>query len=103
MSLFGRPDEIMTDNGPQYMGRDFQLFVERWGIRHVSSSPHYPKSNGFIERHVQYIKAIIKKTQEKKGGLQMALLQIRATPIDSKLPSPAELLLGRTVTTFLPS
>ena len=33
----------------------------------------------------------------------MALLQARATPIDSKLPSPAELMFGRPVTTLLPS
>ncbi|CAL9684132.1 unnamed protein product [Knipowitschia caucasica] len=103
MSLFGRPDEILTDNGPQYTGQAFQLFVKRWGIRHVTSSPHYPKSNGFIERHVRYIKAIVKKTQQNKSDLHIALLQVRATPIDSKLPSPAELLFGRTVTTLLPS
>lgn len=52
MSLFGCPDEILTDNGPQYTGQTFQNFITKWGIKHVTSSPHYPKSNGFIERHV---------------------------------------------------
>lgn len=103
MSLFGRPDEILTDNGPQYTGQAFKVFVGKWGIKHTTSSPHYPKSNGFIERHVRHIKDIVTKTQQNKDDLHIALLQVRATPIDSKLPSPAELLFGRPVTTLLPS
>ncbi len=78
-------------------------FIADWGIKHTTSSPHYPKSNGFIERHVRHIKSIIKKTIQHKGDVQVALLQVRATPIDSDLPSPAELLLGRPITTLLPS
>ena len=103
VSLFGRVDEIFTDNGPQYTGQAFKEFVKDWGIKHVTSSPHYPKSNGFIERHVRHIKSIVKKSVEQKDNLQMALLQARATPIDSKLPSPAELMFGRPVATLLPS
>uniref|UniRef100_A0A8C7WXQ6 Gypsy retrotransposon integrase-like protein 1 n=1 Tax=Oryzias sinensis TaxID=183150 RepID=A0A8C7WXQ6_9TELE len=103
VSLFGRPDEILTDNGTQYTGEAFKRFTKEWGVKHITSSPHYPKSNGFIERHVRHIKSIVKKTLKYGGNLQMALLQIRATPIDSKLPSPAELIFGRPVTTLLPS
>uniref|UniRef100_A0A8C2EQ68 Gypsy retrotransposon integrase-like protein 1 n=1 Tax=Cyprinus carpio TaxID=7962 RepID=A0A8C2EQ68_CYPCA len=103
MSLFGRPDEIMRDNGPQYTGQPFRKFVSDWGIEHITSSPHYPKSNGFIERHVRHIKSIIKKTIQHKGDVQVALMQVRATPTDGDLPSPAELLLGRPITTLLPS
>ena len=103
MSLFGRPEEILTDNGPQYTGQAFQRMINDWGIRHTTSSPHYPKGNGFVERHVRHIKSIVKKTQKIKDDLHIALLQVRATPIDSKLPSPAELLFGRPVSTLLPS
>lgn len=74
-----------------------------WGVRHITSSPNYPKSNGFIERHVRHIKVIVKKTIQNKDNLHIALLQVRVTPADSKLPSPAELLFGRPVTTLLPS
>lgn len=52
---------------------------------------------------VRHIKSIIKKTIQHKGDVQMALMQVRATPIDGDLPSPAELLLGRPITTLLPS
>ena len=101
-SLFGRPDEIMTDNGPQYSGQAFKQFTKDWNISHVTSSPNYARSNGFIERHVKHIKPIIKKTIKCKQDIQQALLIIRATPIDSKVPSPAELLFGRPIATQLP-
>lgn len=42
MSLFGHPDEILTDNGPQYTRQAFKKFVTDWGIKHITSSPHYP-------------------------------------------------------------
>lgn len=41
---------IITDNGPQYVSREFQEFI-RWGfMTHVRTSPYYPQSNGKIER-----------------------------------------------------
>ncbi len=86
-----------------HTGHAFQKFVTDWGIRHVRSSPHYPNSNRFIERHVRHIKSIVKKTMKHGGDIQVALLQVRATPINSKLLSPAELIFGRPVTTLLPS
>ena len=95
VSLFGRPDEIVSDNGPQYIGKPFQDFVHKWGIQHITSSPRFPQSSGFIERQVQTIKKIIKKCKKEKQSLQLAMLNLRATPVDSKLPSPAEMLMGR--------
>ena len=103
VSLFGRPDEIVSDNGPQYIGKPFQDFVHKWGIQHTTSSPRFPQSNGFIERQVQTIKKIIKKCKKEKQSLHLAMLDLRATPVDSKLPSPAEMLMGRPITTLLPS
>jgi len=62
MSLFGQSDEIITDDGSQYTEQLFRKFLANWGIKHITSSPHYPKSHGFIERHIRHIKSIIKKT-----------------------------------------
>lgn len=47
------PDErprIISDNGPQFIARDFQQFIRLVGITHVRTSPYYPQSNGKIER-----------------------------------------------------
>ena len=103
VSLFGRPDEIVSDNGAQYIGKPFQEFVHKRGIQHITSSPRLPQSNGFIERQVQTIKKIIKKCKKEKQSLHLAMLDLRATPVDSKLPSPVEMLMGRPITTLLPS
>ena len=45
----------------------------------------------------------IKATLTKSSDVQLALLNIRATPVDAKLPPPAEMLLGRPLATLLPS
>lgn len=102
-SMFGRPEEIMTDNGPQYTGQAFQKFIQEWSICHVTSSPHYPQSNGFIERHVRTIKAIVLKCLEEGEDMHKAILNLRATPVDSTLPSPAEMMFGKPIATLLPS
>ena len=47
-ALFGRPDVIISDNGPQYTGEAFKRFTREWNINHTTSSPRYPQSNGFI-------------------------------------------------------
>lgn len=41
---------IITDNGPQFVARDFKQFVRETGLQHVRTSPYYPQSNGKIER-----------------------------------------------------
>ena len=101
-AMFGRPDEIMTDGGPQYSGKQFKEFTKNWGICHTMNSPHYPRSNGFIERHVRHVKPIIRKTIRNGEDIQLTLLNLRATPIDTGLPSPAEMIFGRPIPTMLP-
>jgi transposase InsO family protein len=41
---------IISDNGPQFIAREFQSFVRLCGMTHVRTSPYYPQSNGKIER-----------------------------------------------------
>ncbi len=41
---------IISDNGPQFIARDFKEFVRISGMTHVRTSPYYPQSNGKIER-----------------------------------------------------
>ena len=41
---------IISDNGPQFIARDFKQFVRLTGMTHVRTSPYYPQSNGKIER-----------------------------------------------------
>ena len=47
---------IISDNGPQFIAKDFKEFIRQCGMTHVKTSPHYPQSNGKIERWHQSLK-----------------------------------------------
>ena len=47
---------IISDNGPQFISRDFKEFIRISGMTHVRTSPYYPQSNGKIERWHQSLK-----------------------------------------------
>ena len=42
---------IITDNGPQFVAKDFKEFIRLCGMKHVRTSPYYPQSNGKLERY----------------------------------------------------
>jgi putative transposase len=46
----GVQPRIISDNGPQFLARDFKEFIRICGMTHVRTSPYYPQSNGKIER-----------------------------------------------------
>jgi transposase InsO family protein len=46
----GEQPRIISDNGPQFVARDFKTFVRLMGMTHVRTSPYYPQSNGKLER-----------------------------------------------------
>ena len=41
---------IISDNGPQFLAKDFKQFIRLAQLTHVRTSPHYPQSNGKIQR-----------------------------------------------------
>lgn len=47
---------IISDNGPQFIARDFKEFIRIMGMTHVRTSPFYPQSNGKLERWHQSLK-----------------------------------------------
>ena len=48
---------IISDNGPQFVAKDFKEFIRIAGMTHVKTSPYYPQSNGKIERWHKTLKA----------------------------------------------
>jgi len=46
----GERPRIISDNGPQFIAKDFKEFIRICGMTHVKTSPYYPQSNGKIER-----------------------------------------------------
>jgi putative transposase len=47
---------IISDNGPQFVSKDFKEFIRISGMTHVKTSPYYPQSNGKLERYHKTIK-----------------------------------------------
>jgi transposase InsO family protein len=47
---------VISDNGPQFIAKDFKEFIRISGMTHVRTAPYYPQSNGKIERYHRTIK-----------------------------------------------
>ena len=97
-SIEGYLDEIISDNGPPFQNKDFAKFLSGLGIKHTTSVPGYPRSNGFIEHHIQTVKNMLSKSSNTQS-FQEVLADWRTTHIGTGLPSPAEILHGRNLTT----
>jgi len=52
----GVTPRIISDNGPQFIAKDFKEFIRIMGMTHVRTSPYYPQSNGKLERFHKTIK-----------------------------------------------
>jgi transposase InsO family protein len=52
----GETPRIISDNGPQFIAKDFKEFIRICGMTHVRTSPYYPQSNGKLERYHRTIK-----------------------------------------------
>ena len=89
----------MSDNGPSFSSKEFNSFLSGLGIKHTTSSPNYPQSNGFIERQIHTVKRLMEKANSIGRSFQEALTGLRAAPITERMPSPAEILHGRSLVT----
>jgi transposase InsO family protein len=52
----GVTPRIISDNGPQFIAKDFKEFIRLCGMTHVRTSPSYPQSNGKMERWYRTLK-----------------------------------------------
>ena len=55
-SIRRRGPQIISDHGPQFVAKDFKEFLRLWPTAHVLTSPHYPQSNGKLERYHRTLK-----------------------------------------------
>ncbi|BHF85703.1 hypothetical protein SprV_1002887500 [Sparganum proliferum] len=102
-STFGIPEMVVSDNGPAFTSAEFKDFMEKNGIRHLTTAPYHAASNGLAERAVQTIKHGLAKQTEADLATKLSrfLFSYRITPNDSTGASPAELMFKRQLRTRL--
>ncbi|RXN12286.1 Transposon Ty3-I Gag-Pol poly [Labeo rohita] len=98
LARFGIPEQIVTDNGPQFRSQVFADFTEAYEITHITLRTYYTQANGMAERAVKTEKTILR--QENPA---LALLSYRDTPTEPTRESPAKLLMGRRLRTTVPT
>lgn len=102
---WGIPEELVSDNGPQFCSKKFEVFTAHLGIRHKRGAPYHPATNGLAERFVQTVKKRLKiafsERLEFHYRLDRFLMAYRNAPHAITGESPAQLMLGRSLRTRL--
>lgn len=101
----GYPDEIISDNGIQFISQEFNNFLDERGIHHGFSSLYYPQSNGAVERFNGVLKNAIQNAINSnklwKPTVYGYLTVYRATPHATTGVAPSVLIHGRHMRTKL--
>ena len=104
-AAYGLPEQIVSDNGPQFVSEEFATFTKMNGIKHIKSAPYHPATNGSAERLVQTFKKAM-RAGEHDGRttlqrLSSFLLSYRSTPHSTTHEAPSQLFLKRSLRTRL--
>ena len=95
---WGLPEQLISDNGPQFVSEEFAEFSRTNGIKNIRVAPYHPSSNGAAKRFVQTFKKAM-KTMAREGDqikrLANFLLSYRKTPQTTTMEAPAMLLMKR--------
>ena len=97
ISQYGPPMSLSTDNGPPFASDDLTEFLMCHCIAQHTSSPHFPRSNGFTERQVTTIKTALNTSLPANKPLASVLLDLRSTPIGPRMPAQHEILHNRSI------
>ena len=98
---FSKPYTVRSDNGPCYASKEFKELMEHFQVQYVTSSPHFPQSNGFAEAMVKIAKKPMDHSTLKRKPWNFGLMEYRCTPLTGKIPSPLEFLTGQKIRTTL--
>ena len=93
----GLPKLLVSDNGAVFTTLEFKDFLSSNGLRHNTSAPYHPSTNGLAERAVQTFKEYLKKSSgdSLEARISRFLFRYRITPHATTRVAPAELLMGR--------
>ena len=98
----GKPEKLITDNGPQFKSHAFADFMQDWEITHTTTSPYHHQGNGKVERSNQTVRHMLEKANGDMAKFYYGLLQLRNTPGQDGY-SPAQKLMSRRTATKIPT
>ena len=101
-SEYGWPEILISDNGPCYKSEVFTSMMKDYSVNHITSSPHYPQSNGLAEKFFHIVKSIFYKAKEEGKDLFKCLMIYSNTPLTSSLKSLMQILRSRSTRSDLP-
>ena len=101
-SRYGFPQEILSDQGSDFMSELMQVFLNDFAINHVRASPYHPQTNGACERFNGTLKTMLRSLTEQfpdswDTALPWVLFAYREVPVETLGCSPFELMFGRSV------
>ena len=107
-TIFGRegiPKYIVSDNGAQFISKEFAEFLKVKGIEHIRTSYYFPSSNGLVERFNSNLKNVFLAAKIDKIPVDKAVIDFlsvyRSTPHSVTGLTPSLLLHGREIITQL--
>ena len=62
-----KPGKMLSDNGPEFVGRPFENMLREWGIDHVRTTPYVPSANGLAERTNRTLIEILRMMTEREN------------------------------------
>ena len=68
-SAYGLPEQVVSDNGPQFVAKYFAEFMKNNSIKHTRCTPYHPSSNGAVERFIQTHKQAMKASENDGRSL----------------------------------
>ena len=88
---------IVTELGlPHIIRKEFQQLLQCYNITHHTSSPHHPRSNGFVERMVGVAKKLMDKAGSEGKPWISGLYEYRVTPQSGSIASSLQLITQHT-------
>ncbi|XP_014204701.1 uncharacterized protein K02A2.6-like [Copidosoma floridanum] len=84
VAAWGLPIKVVTDNGPAFVAREFQEFLHKNNIIHLTSPPYHPASNGAAENAVKTFKISSLSSVNRNSNLRVNLSSNQARGIEQQ-------------------
>ena len=98
-AAYGLPQQLVSDNGPQFTSDEFSLFCKMNGVKHIRTAPYHPSLNGLAEQFVQTFKKAMKAGVSTQNSLSQRLfnflLSYRSIPHSTANKPPESTVPGQ--------